>query len=68
MKMSFYIPIIFTVHENRRFKNSENLNLKQLEQNAIEKAQQISGGNMNKAAEMLEITRYALYRKMKRNE
>ncbi|MDR0697637.1 MAG: sigma-54 dependent transcriptional regulator [Tannerella sp.] len=59
---------IFTAHENRQFKNSENLNLKQLEQDAIEKALLVSDGNMNKAAEMLGITRYALYRKMKRNE
>jgi DNA-binding NtrC family response regulator len=59
---------ILASHENRRFKNSENLNLKQLEQDAIEKAMRISDGNMNKAAEMLGITRYALYRKVKRNE
>ncbi|MDR1332520.1 MAG: sigma-54 dependent transcriptional regulator [Tannerella sp.] len=60
---------ILTPRESRRLSgSSENLNLKQLEQDAIERAMQASGGNVNKAAEMLGITRYALYRKMKRDE
>lgn len=59
---------ILTSRENRRLGNGENLNLKQLEQDAIEKALRVSGGNVNRAAEMLGITRYALYRKMKKNE
>ena len=42
-----------------------NLNLKEIEQQAIEEALKISEGNMNKAAQMLGITRYALYRKLK---
>ena len=44
--------------------NSATMNLQQLEQEAIERAMLQSGGNMNKAAEMLGITRYALYRKL----
>ena len=44
--------------------NGAILNLQELEQQTIEKAMQLSGGNMNKAAQMLGITRYALYRKL----
>ena len=40
------------------------LNLQEVEQQTIEKAMLLSGGNMNKAAQMLGITRYALYRKL----
>ena len=40
------------------------LNLQHMEQQAIEKAMLLSGGNMNRAAQMLGITRYALYRKL----
>jgi DNA-binding NtrC family response regulator len=60
---------ILTPRENRRSSgDSGDLNLKRLEQDAIERAMQASGGNVNKAAEMLGITRYTLYRKMKRDE
>jgi DNA-binding NtrC family response regulator len=60
---------ILTSRENRRSGSSgESLNLKRLEQDAIERAIRASDGNMNKAAGMLGITRYALYRKMKRDE
>lgn len=41
------------------------LNLKEIEQQAIEEALKLSDGNMNRAAQMLGITRYALYRKLK---
>ena len=44
----------------------ENLNLETLERETIEKALKRSGGNMNKAADLLGITRYALYRKMRK--
>ena len=40
------------------------LNLQEVEQQTIEKAMLLCGGNMNKAAQMLGITRYALYRKL----
>ena len=47
-------------------KKKESLNLEQIEQDAIEKALVRSGGNINKAADMLGITRFALYRKLRR--
>ncbi len=45
---------------------SENLNLEELEQSAIEKALEQADGNMNQAAELLGISRFALYRKMEK--
>lgn len=45
-------------------KNTEILNLEKLEEQAIEKALSLSDGNMNKAAELLGISRFALYRKI----
>lgn len=42
------------------------LNLQQLERQTVERAMQLSGGNMNQAAELLGITRYALYRKLEK--
>ena len=42
------------------------LNLQHLERQAVERAMQLSGGNMNQAAELLGITRYALYRKIEK--
>lgn len=44
------------------------LDLARLEEQAIEKALQLSNGNMNKAAEMLGISRFSLYRKLNKNE
>lgn len=44
----------------------ETLNLTELEQQAIEKALKRSEGNISKAAEMLGITRFTLYRKMEK--
>jgi DNA-binding NtrC family response regulator len=52
--------------EMKRKNEQESLNLKLIEQEAIEKALKRSHGNMNKAAELLGITRFALYRKMKK--
>lgn len=43
---------------------TEELNLEKLEKNAIERALKVSAGNMSKAAELLGITRFALYRKL----
>lgn len=45
---------------------AEELNLEKLEKNAIERALKISAGNMSKAAELLGITRFALYRKLEK--
>ena len=47
-------------------KTAESLNLETLEAQTIEKALERTGGNINKAAELLGITRFALYRKLKR--
>lgn len=51
----------------RKAKN-ENLNLDQLEREAIEKALEQSGGNMNRAAELLGISRFSLYRKIEKQK
>ncbi len=52
--------------QNRKHKALDLLNLEALEAQAIEKAMDRTGGNVNKAAELLGITRFALYRKLKR--
>ena len=48
----------------RRATPTQTLNLERLEQEAIERAMQIAGGNVTRAAELLGITRFALYRKL----
>lgn len=45
-------------------RNNEILNLEELENLAIDRALRISEGNMNKAADLLGISRFALYRKL----
>ncbi|WP_303176305.1 sigma-54-dependent transcriptional regulator [Paraprevotella xylaniphila] len=42
------------------------LNLEALERNAVEKAVRLCEGNMSRAAQMLGITRYSLYRKLEK--
>ena len=49
---------------SRRTAQTQTLNLERLEQEAIERAMQIAGGNVTRAAELLGITRFALYRKL----
>ena len=49
---------------SRRTSQTQTLNLERLEQDAIERAMNIAGGNVTKAAELLGITRFALYRKL----
>ena len=49
---------------SRRTPQTQTLNLERLEQEAIERAMNIAGGNVTKAAELLGITRFALYRKL----
>ena len=44
----------------------ETLNLQELERQAVRRALQLSEGHLNQAAEMLGITRYALYRKIEK--
>ncbi|MDR2765251.1 MAG: sigma-54 dependent transcriptional regulator [Tannerella sp.] len=55
--------IMLHMHERKR--ENENLNLEDMERETIEKALKRSEGNMNRAAELLGISRYALYRKIK---
>jgi DNA-binding NtrC family response regulator len=52
--------------EIKRKKESESLNLEQIEHEAIEIALKRSRGNIREAAELLGITRFALYRKLKK--
>lgn len=59
--------IVLQSAEVKKRREIENLNLEIIERDAIEKALKRSDGNMNKAAEMLGITRYALYRKLKKD-
>ena len=65
--MLFRSPDDLALKPSQRSKGKEpaNLNLKELEQQAIDRAMELSDGNMNRAAELLGITRYALYRKLK---
>ena len=46
----------------------EILNLEELELRAIKRALKQCAGNVSSAAELLGITRYALYRKMEKNK
>lgn len=55
---------ILSSTESRKQKNNEILNLEEIEKEAIEKAIKLSSGNLNKAADMLGISRFALYRKI----
>ena len=48
----------------RKTSQTQTLNLERLEQEAIERAMDIAGGNVTRAAELLGITRFALYRKL----
>ena len=55
----------FALEDDRHRRHTEVLNLDQLESKAIKRAIELSNGNLSEAADMLGITRYALYRKMK---
>ena len=44
--------------------SQQTLNLEELERNAIKRAVAMSNGNLTQAAELLGITRFALYRKI----
>ena len=53
-----------TVKEKETDPMANSLNLEELERIAIRRALEQSNGNMSLAAELLGITRYALYRKI----
>ncbi|MDR0725632.1 MAG: sigma-54 dependent transcriptional regulator [Prevotellaceae bacterium] len=57
---------IFTPAMSSKQRSHEELNLNKLEQEAIEHAFLQADGNISLAAELLGITRYALYRKMEK--
>lgn len=61
-------PDNFVLHPqaNRKSLLEETLNLEELERKAIERALRKCGGNMTQAAELLGVTRYALYRKVEK--
>ena len=54
--------------ERKKTGLEEVLNLEELEVRAIQTALKRCGGNVSSAAELLGITRYALYRKMEKNK
>lgn len=55
---------ILTMHPKNNGRLTDILNLEKLEEQAIEKALALCGGNLNKAASLLGISRFALYRKL----
>ena len=56
----------FLLKPTSRKSNQENLNLKEIEQVAIEKALRQSDGNLSQAADLLGISRFSLYRKIEK--
>ena len=59
---------MLTPHVDTRTVQTEILNLEELEVYAIKRAMKLCQGNVSDAAERLGITRYALYRKLAKNE
>ncbi|MDR0765603.1 MAG: sigma-54 dependent transcriptional regulator [Odoribacteraceae bacterium] len=55
-----------TLQTFERGRDEERFNLEAIERDTVERAIRRCGGNMNKAAALLGITRYALYRKIKK--
>ena len=58
---------MLTPQPEKKNELEEVLNLEELELRAIKKALKRCAGNVSEAAELLGITRYALYRKMSKN-
>lgn len=59
----FFFP---TTDKSRKEDEDEELNLEKVERRTVERALRASGGNMSRAAELLGITRYTLYRKLEK--
>ena len=59
-------PEDFVLKPTAKKQKELNLNLEQLEMNAVEHALLQAEGNMNQAAELLGISRFTLYRKMEK--
>lgn len=59
----FFFPHTTAGNDNE---NIQELNLEKLERKAIEQALKTSCGNMSRAAELLGITRFTLYRKLEK--
>ena len=59
---------MLTAITERKNPLDEILNLEELELRAIKRALKRCAGNVSSAAELLGITRYALYRKMEKNK
>ena len=57
---------ILTPQPEKKSILDESLNLNELEQKAIRLAMKRASGNVSNAAELLGITRYALYRKIEK--
>ena len=61
--MIFFFP---ATDKRRKEDEDEELNLEKVERRTMERALRASGGNMSRAAELLGITRYTLYRKLEK--
>ena len=59
---------MLTPQSEKKSELGEILNLEELELRAIKKALKRCEGNVSEAADLLGITRYALYRKMAKNK
>ena len=55
-----------TTIEEKAIETVDTFNLEEMERNTIEKAVKKANGNLSYAAELLGITRYALYRKIEK--